>query len=410
VSDSAASQATATSHRAWTLRLAVLATTAAIAVSVIYLPQSMLTDLAASLGVAPSVASIAATAAQVGYAIGIFLLVPLSDRIQPRRQITVQLVLLTVALLATAAMPQIVAVVLGFLAVGLVANIAQLTIPAANKLAPEGRSGATTATLVGAVLVGIFGGRVLASILVGAIGWRLVVVVFAALVLATIPLFRRALRVDVALSERGTRYGSLLSSTVKLARTSSTALQLSGMNFFAFATFNSLWTVMVLHLTGPHFGWSVATAGLFSLVGLAAGVVTPFGGRLIDRFGAVPVAGVFLALMLIAAISIVVDSGNIVLFGVSMFLVTLANQSAQSANQNRVLRTNPEAPAQANTVFMVAVFLGGSVGAFLGVLAYGIGGMTAVGFQAVVLVLLALGIWVIAYRGARKSEGGLRAT
>ncbi|MCU1480324.1 MAG: transporter [Subtercola sp.] len=397
-------------NRAWTLRLAVLATTAAIAVSTIYLPQSMLTNLATSLGVAPSVASIAVTAVQVGYAVGIFLLVPLSDRIQPRRQITVQLVLLAAALLATAVMPEIVSVALGFLAVGLVANIAQLTIPAANKLAPESRSGATTATLVGALLVGIFGGRVLASILVDALGWRLVVVVFAALVLATIPFFRRALRVDVELSELGTRYGTLLLDTLKLARTSPTALQLSGMNFFAFATFNSLWTVMVLHLTGPSFGWSVAAAGLFGLVGLAAGVVTPLGGRIIDSIGAIPTAGAFLALMLLAAVSVVIDSGNVVLFGVSMFLVTLGNQIAQSANQNRVLRTNPQAPAQANTVFMVAVFFGGSVGAFLGVFAYDAGGMTAVGIQAVVLVLLALAIWLLACRAARRAEGGLRST
>src|ERR1700712_5138686 len=60
--------ATASANRTWNLRLGGLAATAAIAVSVIYLPQSMLTDLATSLGVPASVASIAATAVQVGYA------------------------------------------------------------------------------------------------------------------------------------------------------------------------------------------------------------------------------------------------------------------------------------------------------------------------------------------------------
>ncbi|MEF2977021.1 MFS transporter [Subtercola sp. YIM 133946] len=399
-----------TDQRAWTLRLTVLAATAAVAVSTIYLPQSMLTNMATSLGVTPAVAGIAATTVQVGYAIGIFLLVPLSDRIQPRRQITVQLVLLAVAMLATAALPEIVGVGLGFFVVGLVANIAQLTIPAANKLAPEGRSGATTTALVGALLVGIFGGRVLASVLVEALGWRLVVVVFAALVLATVPLFRRALRVDVRLDSIGTSYGALLAGTLALVRSSPTVLPLSAINFFAFATLNSLWTVMVLHLTGPEFGWSVAGAGLFGLVGLAAGVVTPLGGRLIDRFGALPVAGVSLAVLLVATATVIVDSGSIVVFAVSMFFITWANQSAQSANQNRVLRTNAEASAQANTVFMVAVFLGGSLGAFLGVITFDAGGMPAVAVQAVVLVLLAIVCWAAAVRSARRAGTRLRST
>ena len=114
--------------------------------------------------------------------------------------------------------------------------------------------------------------------------------------------------------------------------------------------------------------------------------------------------------MLLAAVSVVADSGNIVLFGISMFLVTLSNQSAQSANQNRVLRTNPQAPAQANTVFMVGVFLGGSIGAFLGVAVYGLGGMAAVGVLAVALALLAFGFWLAAFRAARRVGGSLRST
>ncbi len=86
----------------WTGRLAVMSIAAAIAVSVIYLPQSMLSKLASSLGVGTGTASIIATAVQVGYAAGIFFLVPLSERVQPRRQITVQTIVLFVALVATA--------------------------------------------------------------------------------------------------------------------------------------------------------------------------------------------------------------------------------------------------------------------------------------------------------------------
>jgi len=161
--------------RGWTRRLLVLSITAAVAVSVIYLPQSLLTNLAANLGVPTSLASVVATTVQVGYALGILLLVPLADRVHPRRQVTVQSIILAAALIASALMPEVVSVAIGFLIVGLVANIAQVIIPAAGRLSPASRKGATTGTLVGALLIGIFGGRIVASLLVGAIGWRWVI-------------------------------------------------------------------------------------------------------------------------------------------------------------------------------------------------------------------------------------------
>ncbi|RFA12264.1 MFS transporter [Subtercola boreus] len=393
-------------HRRWSVQLFVLATVAAVAVSAIYLPQSMLTNIARDLGVTPGVASFTATAVQVGYAVGIFLLVPLSDRIQPRRQITVQLVLLAVALVATSVLPDIAGVIIGFFVVGVVANIAQLTIPAANRLAPAGRSGATTTALVGALLVGIFGGRIVASLLVDALGWRLVTVIFGGLMLLLIPLLRRALRTDVELSGIGTSYGALLASTLRLVSKSPPLVYSALTNFFSFAMFNSFWTVMVLHLTGPLYGWTVAQAGLFGLVGLAAGAATPFAGRFVDRFGALKVAGVTLVIALVGVITVVVDSSQGILFGFSMFVLTLGNQAAQSANQNRALQSNPQSPAQANTMFMVAVFLGGSLGALLGPIAFGLGGMTLVAVQAIVLLGLALGVWALAVRAQRARASG----
>ena len=388
----------------WNTRLVVLAATSAVAVSVIYLPQSLLTSIAASFGVAPVAAGVVATAVQVGYAVGIFLLVPLADRIQPRRQVTVQAILLAAALALSAALPTVAALAVGFLVVGLVANIAQLIIPTAAKLAPVGRTGATTSTLVGAILIGIFGGRIVSSLLVGELGWRLVAVLFALLVLATVPFVRRALPADVHLSGVGNSHASILVSTLSLVVRSPALVQSALMQFFVFATFNALWTVIVLHLTGEQFGWSVLQAGLFGFVGLAAGAVTPFAGRFVDRFGPVAVTGVLLAVLLVATAAVIVDSNQIWLFGVTMFVITLANQSIQSANQSRIMVANPGRVAQANTMFMVGVFLGGATGATLGPAAYTLGGMPAVAVLASTFVLVAGIIWLLSLAYEARSQ------
>lgn len=381
--------------RSWTSRLAALSISAAIAVSVIYLPQSLLADLAANLGVAPAVAGIIATAVQGGYAIGILLFVPLADRVHPRRQVTVQGLILVVALIVSTLLPTAWSVAVGFLIVGLVANIAQVIIPAATKLSPADRRGATTSTLLGAILVGIFGGRIVASLLVATLGWRAVVVVFAVLVLVMLPFLRRALDAEIPVEGDRQSYGRLLLQTVRLVGRSPALAEGAGIQFFVFAGFNSVWTVMVLHLTGPDHGWTVLGAGLFGLVGLAAGLVTPFSGRFVDRFGPLPVAGVLLLVFAIAIASVVFDAGHIVLFGISMFLVTLGNQASQSATQNRALVANAGNSAQANTMYMFAVFLGGSAGAWLGSTAYAAGGMTRVALQATGFACVALAIWGI---------------
>lgn len=377
----------------WAAKLIVLAVAAATAVSVIYLPQAMLTVLAARFGVAPAAAGVIATSVQAGYAIGIFLLVPLADRVQPRRQVTIQSVLLAAALAVTAVLPEIVGVTLGFLAVGLVANIAQILIPAASRLAPKGKEGAALATVAGALLIGIFGGRIIASLLVQTIGWRWVVLSFAVLVLAVLPFLRTALATELELHAAGGKYRHLLASTLQLSRRSPELIQSALMQFFVFATFNSLWTVTVLHLTGPGFGWSVLSAGLFGAVGLAAGIATPFSGRFVDRFGPLPVGLVFLLVLLLGVLSVIIDPSSAVLFGASMFVITWANQTILSANQARTLAANPVQSAQANTVFMFAVFLGGSAGAFTGTVAFSAGGMPLVGVQAGAFVLIALVIW-----------------
>jgi predicted MFS family arabinose efflux permease len=102
---------------------------------------------------------------------------------------------------------------------------------------------------------------------------------------------------------------------------------------------------------------------------------------------------VFLLVLLLGVLSVIIDPSSAVLFGASMFVITWANQTVLSANQARTLAANPVQSAQANTVFMFAVFLGGSAGAFTGTVAFSAGGMPLVGVQAGAFVLIALVIW-----------------
>lgn len=381
-------------RRAWGPSLAVLAIVTAIAVSTIYLPQPLLTDFISQLGASTAGASAIATAVQLGYALGIFLLVPLADHFQPRAQISLQMLLLAVGLVVTAVLPSAASVAAGFFVVGFVANIAQLIIPTAAKLAPEDAKHSTTSALVGSLLIGIFGGRIVASLVGTLIGWRGVLVLFAVLVLLCLPLVRRVIPREMPVADR-IAYHRILFSTLRRVVTSRVLLESAVMQFFGFAAFNAVWTVMVLHLTGGSLHWSVAAAGLFGLVGLAAGIVTLVGARAVQRLGSARAVTVSIIVLLVALGSVVVDDQLIWLFIPSVFVLTWANQVLQSANQGRVLLANPGGAAQANTMFMAAVFLGGSLGATLGPIAFEQGGMRDVAALGVGLVAVAGIVWLV---------------
>ncbi len=381
-------------------RLLAVSVACGLTVSVTYIPQSLLTSIAGDLGVSPGLASVLATVAQIGYAIGILLLVPLAARLEVRTQVTYQALALTCTLVMVAVVPNILGAAVAFLAVGLVANISQVLIPAANRMSADYRRGQTNSVLVGSLLVGIFGGRVLASLCSEWIGWRATVCAFALAVLATIPATRWALR-DAPAPEGGAgAHFQLVLTTVRQAVSNPILVRSALTQACVLATFNALWTVMVLHLTGPGIAWTLGQAGLFGLVGLAAGFFTPYAGRLIDRFGARPMTGWFLLVLLTAMVGILLTNSTPVAFGIVMFVATWANQSALSGNQVRALATDPQRSAQLNTAFSFIVFLGGGTGGLLGPIMYAWQGINAVATVAMGLIVLAIAQWRVIPRTA----------
>jgi predicted MFS family arabinose efflux permease len=375
------------------LRLFALSVACALTVSVIYIPQSLLTSIAGDLGVSNGVASILATITQVGYAFGILFLVPLAARVDVKRQVTYQTFALTGALLLAAVVPNVFAAVAAFLAVGLVANISQVLIPAANRMSAVDRRGTTNSVLVGSLLVGIFGGRALASLCTEWIGWRGTVLVSALAVLAALPSTRWALRKALPPEGGRQRHGQLVLTTLRRAARNPVLLRSAMTQACVLATFNAIWTVMVLHLSGPELSWTLGEAGLFGLVGLAAGFFTPWSGRLIDRYGARQMTGWFLLVLLVAMAAMLLTNSTPVAFGIVMFVATWANQSALSGNQVRALATDSARSAQLNTAFSFIVFLGGGLGGLLGPIMYAWHGIDAVASAGVVLILAALAQW-----------------
>ncbi|MDF3149357.1 MFS transporter, partial [Streptomyces sp. T21Q-yed] len=87
-------------HRQTTFAITLLAFACGVAVGNVYFPQAIGPLVASGLGVSPAAAATVVTATQFGYAAGIFLLVPLGDRLRPRRLLVTLLTSTGLALLA----------------------------------------------------------------------------------------------------------------------------------------------------------------------------------------------------------------------------------------------------------------------------------------------------------------------
>jgi predicted MFS family arabinose efflux permease len=380
-------------------RLVVLmAVSCALAVSTIYYHQPLLTQIAASFGLAPTHASLIATLTQLGYAVGLLLIVPLADRQQPRKLATLAIAANAVALLACAAAPSFALLCAASFAVGVTAITAQIIIPAISGLAPPAARGRTAGILLSGLSTGLLLARTASGFVGAATGWRTVFVLAALVDLALLAIVVRNLPTVTSLTTIS--YGRLIRSLGSLVREERVLRISAATAFMMFAAFSALWATLAALLAQPPYEFGPAAIGAFGLVALLGITASPRIGALADRFDP-------RTMLLAGAIALVVGFAFIAAGGrgpgwliVGMVLLDFGNRAGLVANQARVYALRPEARSRLNTVFIGSYFLGGAAGAALG--SYGAHQAAWVGLAAVgaLLALAAAAINALSPRAA----------
>src|ERR1700735_57159 len=98
------------------------------AVANIYYAQPLLSTIAHEFSVSDGTAGLLVTASQVGYAIGLVLLVPLGDLLERRKLVTRILLVTALALAATATAPSFTLLAGGLAVVGVTSVVAQILV------------------------------------------------------------------------------------------------------------------------------------------------------------------------------------------------------------------------------------------------------------------------------------------
>jgi predicted MFS family arabinose efflux permease len=358
----------------------VLALACGVSVATIYFPQAITLLIATGLGVTPGATASVVTAAQLGYAAGLFLLVPLGDRLPHRPLIATLLLLTALALIAASQAPALPVLVGASALAGFTAVVPQILLPMAAGLVSADRRGAVTGRLLAGLLGGILLARTFGGTLGEHFGWRAPYIVAAALILLLAAVLVRVIPRTFPPSSQS--YPKLIAAALALLRDESELRRSCFYQALTFGGFTAGWTSLALFLGGPVYSLGGQSVGLIALVGAGSVLTTPIAGRWIDRRGPDTI-NLMCFLMMIASTAILAAGtlgGTIGLSALTlgMLILDVAVQCGQAANQARIFALRPDARSRLNTVYMTYAFLGGSVGSWMGVKAYSLWGWIGV--------------------------------
>lgn len=352
-----------------------MAVACGVAVANIYYNQPLLGLLQRDFPGQAAMVGFVPTATQLGYATGIFLLVPLGDVVERRRLILGQLGLLVLALLAVALSPSAGLLLVASVLVGITATAAQVIIPFAAELADPARRGSTVGTLMSGLLCGILFGRTLAGFVGEHFGWRATFATGIVLVLGAGLLLAAAL-------PRGTprariSYPALLASLFAIVRQEPRLRRATAIQTAMFAAFSVFWTVLALRLEGPPYRAGADVAGLFGLLGGFGVLAAPLLGRVADRRG--PGFGISFGTTLMLCCWLLLGlSATWAAIVIAVVALDVGVQCTMISNQHVIFALRPEARSRINTVFVCGLFLGGSLGSAGAILCWRTNGWPAV--------------------------------
>jgi predicted MFS family arabinose efflux permease len=316
------------------------------------------------------------TMSQIGYGVGLLLVVPLGDLVENRRLILISATLSAVAL-ACATLAPSAGVFLGCAAViGLGSVAVQILIPLAAHLAPDATRGRVVGMVSSGLMLGIMLARPVSSFIAAQSSWRVVFGLSAVAMVILVALLSRLLPTRTPRTKM--TYGELMGSMVHLVRGTPILRRRAfyqGCLFFAFSLF---WTTTPLLLAGPHYRLTQNGIALFALAGVSGAIAAPIGGRIADRGWGRPATGAAIALVALAMLgSIFVPQGS----GVALSLLVAAAIAVDFGVQanlvfgyRAIFALAPEARGRLNGVYLSTAFVGGAIGSALGAWAYARGG------------------------------------
>jgi predicted MFS family arabinose efflux permease len=386
----AAPRRTPTLSRSTTLLVALVC---GLAVANIYYAQPLLDELAGEFHLSHGSAGLVTMITQIGYALGLLLLVPLGDLLDRRALVGAQSLLSVLALGAVALAPTTAALLAGLAAVGLLAVVIQVLVAYAASLADPGSRGRVVGVVTGGVVTGILLARTVSGALADLAGWRAVYLtsagataIVAVLIVAVLPPPAPPVRIS---------YPRLIGSVFRLLLEVPVLRRRGFLAALSFAALTTLLTPLALPLSAPPFSLSTTEIGLFGLAAAAGALGAANSGRHSDGGHAQRVTGIGLTLMLAAWLPAALLPHSLWFLVIGLIAFDFGLQSVHVANQSLIYRVRPESQSRLAGAYMLFYSIGSAAGSITSTLVYARAGWTGVCLLGTAITLTALLFWFV---------------
>jgi len=381
------------------LFLFALATAAAIANG--YYIHPLVTPVAEEFGVSGAVVGLVPAVNQIALALGILLLLPLGDRVNNRKLVTIFVIGQFVAMLVMALSDSFVLFGAASSLLGFMTITPYLLQPYVTQRVRPERLGHVTGIMAAGVTLGILGSRVGGGMLGHYFGWRSafwVGVALTGLLIVLLPMIMERKRDEPVRKQKPPSYGELLGSLWPMMRKYPEVTLGGYMQALSFGLFLALWLAIGLHL--PRIGYGVDTVGYLAIIAAINVFAAPYAGKYVDRIGAEKARVYFSAVQLLGVFVLPFASDNLVILIVAVILNTLGGASKDVASRTIMFRLAPEIRTRLMTIYIVIMFIGGGISSWLGTAVYEYYGWSGTSTMAIIYAtaIMALALWGLRFK------------
>ncbi|MFJ4671674.1 MFS transporter [Kitasatospora purpeofusca] len=370
----------------------------------LYSTQGLLPVLSDDLGLTPGQASWTASAATLGLALGLLPASALSDRYGRTAVMTASTLAAAALALTLPFAPDLTTLVVLRALQG--AALAGLPATAMAYLAEEVHPSALASAMglyVAGNSIGGMGGRLLSGWVAAGFGWRWGLAASAALALLAVLAFRLLIPAARHFTPAPVD-ARALARTVGRHLRNPLLLRLYTLGLLFMAVFGAVYNTIGYRLIAAPFHLPESVAASIFVVYLVGTATSAAAGRLAGRLGRRGALYVAIGTTALGLLLSLADSLTFALLG--LVLITAGFFAGHATASSAVGRTATEGRAQASALYLIAYYLGNSLGGTIGADAYHATGWP--GAATVGLAAMALAAGVTLYATRRAHAGALR--
>ena len=347
----------------------MLACASAIVTANAYYIHPIIAAVARDFGVSDADIGIVPAVNQIALALGVLLLLPLGDRIDNRKLVTLCLSAQVLTLVVMAMTTSFTLFVAASTALGFFTVTPYLLPAYASRRVTPQQLGYATALLTTGVIAGVQVSRLAAGIIGEYTDWRWVYWIAAVLMTAAAVIVPRIM-VRESVNTHGPSYLALFRSLFALGRDHKRLMVSAVIQGLNFAAFIAVWLGIGLHLTSAAQGHGSDLVGYltaFSAIGL---LTTARLGQWADTMGAEK-ARLIMATFHFLGITLLITAESYWLFLLPpLALMSIVGPLIDITGRMTGLQETPAVRTRLMSLYVCMMFTGGGLGSWAGTLAY----------------------------------------